>query len=859
MAEARVRRLQELFHLAVDLPAGQQRQALLQACPDDPGLVDEALALLAGDRSGAGALGETRLPQLAAQAVALLPAALTATGGRIGPWQIGTELGRGGMGQVYRAVRADAPLAPAVALKLIRGDRLQPAMLERFSTERRLLAHLDHPGICGFIDAGRLPDGTPWVAMELIEGEPLLAWCDRRRLGIEDRLRLLRRILAAVAHAHGRLVVHRDLKPGNVLVTASGQPKLLDFGIGKSLAPGDDTQTATTERFLSPAHAAPEQMRGEPTGVACDIYALGALAFELLAGRPPFSLAGLRPGEIEHLLLEVPPEPPSQVRSDPTVAEARGLAGPAALARRLAGDLDTILLRCLRKRPEDRYASVVELDADIERHLERRPIKARRGERAYRVGRFIARNRAPVLLGSALAVTVLGGAAALALQSLQVSRERNAAVLERDRAEAVVDVLRGAFLAADPSRTAGADVRVRQVLDAALPRLEAVADSQPALFVKLADTLAGVEFELSSDSRAAQLAQQALALAERPGVDAVAIRRLRLVAARALINLGNVELAEQLLDQQARADGDERPDWAVAQAWLETRTSRQRTAEERLQRVLAGLADAGPEHELATEARWRLADLLRLTDRPEEMLAALDATLAWQLAELEPDHPRVARTQMRRLHAMSMGGNSEQAMAELGPVMDRLIESYGEASAMAALVRTALGDTLFRMGRHQEAVDHYQRAWAIWKDALGEGHRNTLRAGYNLALYMRELPDGDRRAEPILREVVRTGEHHQAPGDIGVCLFRSILGEVLLRNRQPAAALALVTDTAAEACARTGNSGNVRRQVELAAQVMAAAGCGTPSPPAACPRAAEIRQRAIAHLESWEPARTPGG
>ncbi|MBX3724569.1 MAG: serine/threonine protein kinase [Xanthomonadales bacterium] len=856
MAEARAKRLQDLFHLAAGLPADEQVPALIRACPDDPDLLAEVLALLEVGRGGASPLGETGLQALSEGALALLPVALSAEGGRVGPWQIEAVLGRGGMGQVYRAVRAEVPQAPPVALKLVRGDRLQPAVLERFSTERRLLAHLDHPGICGFIDAGRLADGTPWVAMELIDGEPLLDWCDRRSLGIEERLRLLRRILSAVAHAHGRLVVHRDLKPGNVLVTASGQPKLLDFGIGKSLAPADDTHTATTERFLTPGHAAPEQLRGEPTGVACDVYALGALAYELLTGQPVFVTSGLRPGEIERLLLEVPPQPPSQRAGSAQIAAARALPGPAALARRLAGDLDTIILRCLRKRPEDRYASVAELDADIERHLDRRPIQARRGERAYRIGRFVARNRVAVSLGAALALAVIAGTLATAMQTFELARQRNAAVLERDRAEAVVEVLRGAFLAADPARVAGADMRVRQVLDAALPRLEAVAESQPALFVKLADTLAGVEFDLSSDSRAAALAQRALALVDRTDADFATITRLRLVAARALMNLGDVETADALLQQQALEGGGESPEWSVAQAWLETRTGRYLLAEERLRNVLQTVADAGPDNELATEARWRIADLYRLMRRFEEMLAELDGTLAWQLSTLADDHPRVARTQLRRMNAMAAAGRGEQALADLAPVMERLIVSYGDDSAMAALARTALGETHFHLGQYQEAVDLYQRAWTAWKDVLGEGHRNTLRAGYNLALYTMKLPDGDARAEPILREVLRSGEQHQEPGDISVCLFRSILADLLLRHERSLEALDLVASPGAAACPEIGNLSNVRRQMDVSERAMAAAGCHGAAPPLACGRAGAIREKALDYLARREAERS---
>ena len=299
-------------------------------------------------------------------------------GTRLGAYELGEAVGRGGMGIVYRAVRADDEYRQVVAVKVIRRGMDTAVGQRRFREERQILAGLDHPGIARLLDGGTTEAGLPYFVMEYVEGEPIDAYCDRRRLDVAERLRLFLRVCAAVHHAHRSLVVHRDLKPGNILVTADGVPKLLDFGIARLVRParepGDVDPTVTVLRMLTPDYASPEQVRGEPVTTATDVYSLGVLLYELLSGQRPYA-GGPRPrGDGRHLRRRTPSAPArrSPATRKPTTAEA-----PALLRRTLAGDLDTIVLKALRKAPTERYASVEAFADDVTRHLEGRPVRAR--------------------------------------------------------------------------------------------------------------------------------------------------------------------------------------------------------------------------------------------------------------------------------------------------------------------------------------------------------------------------------------------------------------------------------------------------------------------------------------------------
>ncbi len=408
--------LQDRFERARELAPAERSQFLAELERTDPVLAAQLRALLAAAEEGdspldadpwaAGSHLEMDEADEADEAGAPLPES-------IGPYRVLSEIGRGGMGRVYLAVQEGEGFARRLAVKVVAPEGSGSEIERRFREERRILAALEHPGIARFLDAGRDRDGRWYLALEYIDGAGLIEHARARRLSTEERLRLFLAVLEAVAFAHAHGVVHRDLKPANIMVGADGRPRLLDFGIAKFLDSEDaaaTTQTRTAMRALTPAYASPEQFRGEPVTPASDVFSLGVLLYELLAGVRPFGGEGLSQVALERAILETDPDPPS------TASRRAGVhpgGGPGAgsrqvsASRRLSRDLDAICLKALRKDPGARYPSATELAADLERHLASLPVIARGEDRRYRAARFLARHRAAIAVVAALAVAAV--------------------------------------------------------------------------------------------------------------------------------------------------------------------------------------------------------------------------------------------------------------------------------------------------------------------------------------------------------------------------------------------------------------------------------------------------------------------
>ena len=405
MTDDFLRRADAIFDEALDL-APAERPAFVAR------VRDEALRaivewLLRAHEHAEGAEGFLAEPALSLAAPLMRDDPLVAARPeRVGPYRVLRELGRGGMGTVYLGERDDGEgFRQRVALKLVRGAFAADWLVSRFLAERRILASLEHPHIARLYDGGTAPDGTPWFAMEYVEGEPLDRWCQALDLPLATRLRLFRDVCGAVQYAHEQGVVHRDLKPSNILVTAGGDAKLLDFGIAKLLDPAADgaaPRTHTGMQLMTPAYAAPEQLRGAPATVASDIYALGVILYELVAGERPYRVEGLTPGEIERVVCDTAPARPSAAarRTDPRA--------------RVDADLDTIILTAMHKEPARRYASPARLLEDLERYEEGRPIRARPDTAGYRARKFLGRHRGATVAAAILLVLVPLSALAIA-------------------------------------------------------------------------------------------------------------------------------------------------------------------------------------------------------------------------------------------------------------------------------------------------------------------------------------------------------------------------------------------------------------------------------------------------------------
>lgn len=409
MNPERWERVKQLVGEAMTLEAGE-REAFVDRLCHDSELQHEVRSLLSfHDQAGTDFLNESAVDL--EHGIASIP--VLARRQRIGPYEITEEIGRGGMGEVYRAVRADGQYTKEVAIKLVQGG--SAALLDRFRNERQILASLDHSNIARLHDGGTTDGGVPYLVMELVEGIRIDEYCEQRRLSVNERLQLFLQVCDAVQFAHQRLIIHRDLKPGNILVTAGGVPKLLDFGIAKILEVepegGRGESTLTLLRVLTPQYASPEQVRGDPITTASDVYSLGVVLYELLTGRSPYPRAGGTPHETARAACEYEPLKPSTVvRSGKGVGEGSEHAvAPDKLAKMLKGDLDNIVLKALRKEPEHRYASVEQFAEDIRRNLSHLPIVAGKDTASYRASKFVRRHRAGVTAAVAVGLILVIG------------------------------------------------------------------------------------------------------------------------------------------------------------------------------------------------------------------------------------------------------------------------------------------------------------------------------------------------------------------------------------------------------------------------------------------------------------------
>ena len=502
----RWRQIDSLFAAALERPAGERDAFLAAACQGDAELLREVEELLAADQESA-----TFLERPAGELLGFVPE----LEGRLGPYRLLRRLGDGGMGTVYLARREDEHYERDVAIKVIRSGVQSPEALHRFFAERQILARLEHPNIARLYDGGSTEDGRPYLVMELVEGVPVDEYCDAHQLSIDQRLDLFRRICSAVQYAHQNLLVHRDLKPANILVTAAGEPKLLDFGIAKRLEPGASTvpnMTQTGLRMMTPVYASPEQVRGEAIATTSDVYALGVLLYELLAGRSPYRVVNGLPHEIERAICEQEPERPSvalfrAVAGAPSpeeIARSRGTR-PHGLQRRLRGDLDNIVLMALRKEPLRRYGSAAQLARDLESHLQSLPVMARPDTLPYRARKFVRRHRAGVAAAAVVVLLVAGFIGSLIVQGRRIAQER-------DKARYSLTFLLDTFKDADPYHTKGERLTADEIMTRGSERISRDLSGQPDVQAALMDAIGEVERGLGRYDRAEPLLERALAL-----------------------------------------------------------------------------------------------------------------------------------------------------------------------------------------------------------------------------------------------------------------------------------------------------------------------------------------------------------
>jgi serine/threonine-protein kinase len=747
--------VERLFAASADLDEAARRDLLDRECAD-AGVRREVERLLAHDagssRHVTGAIRE----------------AMTSASGprreRIGPYRVQREIGRGGMGTVYLAVRDDEEYSKQVAIKLVPGGVEGDTLLQRFRVERQILATLEHANIARLLDGGATEDGLPYLVMEYVDGEPIDAYCDRRSLGIEARLRIFRSVCAAVQYAHANLVVHRDIKPANILVTAGGEPKLLDFGIAKLLegdaAPAAPTRTAA--RLMTPEYASPEQVRGDPITTATDVYSLGVLLYELLTGRRPYRLASRRIGEVARAIAEQEPERPSTAvtrepaDTDPggadttseSISRARDML-PADLRRRLADDLDDIVLMALRKEPRRRYASVASLSEDIRRHLEGLPVVARKDTWGYRSAKFVRRNPWGLAAAAAILLLIAGFGAASFVQARRIAGERDralaaeaAARTEAATALRVTDFLVELFEHSDPEEARGREIPVREILDRGARRVRGELEGEAEVQARLMTTIARVYGNLGLYSAALPLAEAALEQRRRlHGEDAPDVARVRTQIGGLQMHLGNREAAEREivagLERQRAALGPAHDDIVTSLNILGMLREQQGRYDESvaLHREALAMARAlhGDRHALVGNSANNLGWALDQKGAYEESEKVQRENLAMRRELHGKDHPSVGSSLNNLGQLLADMGRHVEAEALLRENVDLCARVYGEESFSYANALGNLSYVLKTKGESAAAEPLETRALELTRSLLGPEHPQTLRRMNNLA------------------------------------------------------------------------------------------------------------------------------
>ncbi|PYQ06096.1 MAG: hypothetical protein DMF83_13590 [Acidobacteria bacterium] len=779
----RWQRVSAVLDATLELPAPARAAYLAEACAEDADLrrhVEELLAADADARSFlVGSAVERAAPLVAEVAGQLeLPPPATGEGRIVGAYRLERELGEGGMGVVYLAERVDGQFDQQVAIKLLK--RGVPGMdaERRFLQERQILARLQHPGIARLLDGGVTADGSPFFVMERVEGTPITEYCDARRLGVEQRLRVILAVCEAVQYAHRSLVVHRDLKPSNILLDAAGRVKLLDFGIAKLLAQGSEGASAesgrTALRAMTPEYAAPEQVRGEAVTTATDVYALGVLLYELLAGARPYGVARGSAGELERAILEQEPARPS----DRARTASPGAPGRDR-RRRLRGDLDRIVLRALQKDPERRYPSAEALANDIHRHLEGLPVSARGDGFAYRLSKFLRRHRVVTSAAAVVILSLVGGLVAATVEARRAQREAR-------KAEAVKDFLQSLFSASDPAQAQGRQRTARELLDDGARRIETELPDQPEVQSEVARLIASTYHGLGEYDRAASLLRADLDRRRHlDGPRSTAAAESLTQLADVLYDQGRVDpaapLYEEALAIQRDRRGERSPEvaellWDIAGV---KRNHGDLGAAERLQNqaLAIDVETRGEDSREAAAVRESLAITYADGDRYAEAAAIQQPVVAWRERHSGPDHPQTLIARYNHATYLLALGRATEVAPVAQDLVARQRRVLGPRHADLATSLRLLARALDATGRSEEARAPIAEAVAIHRESHGPRH---LLFSLDIA-WQAAIDASSGRAEEARREVreaIGIVDAHPAQGAI-VAYIRSTAGGAL--------------------------------------------------------------------------------
>lgn len=791
MDAGRYERLQELFHEAVEFE-GAERAAFVAGADED--LRGDLEELLEEDARGVAAL-DSGVGKAAQAALGEVPERLRAEA--FGPYRLERLLGEGGMGVVYLGRRED--LGATAAIKLLRDAWLSPARRERFLAEQRTLAELRHGGIAALYDADTLADGTPWFAMELVEGDSITAYCRERGSDLQERLRLVRSACEAVQHAHGRAVIHRDIKPSNILVNGEGEVKLVDFGIAKHLTEVGGEGTLTAMRMMTPAYAAPEQTRGEATGVYTDVYGLGMVLFELLSGRAAERDRTARPSAFGHV---------RATRSE-------------------WADLDVLCLRAIAEDPARRYPTVEALLRDLDHFSNGEPLEARPDSFGYRAGKFLRRNGRAVSFVAAAALMVVG---VTAFYTVRLAEARNEALAEAGRTQRMMQFLVNLFEGGDAYAGPAQDLRVATLVDRGADEARAMT-GDPRAQAELLRILGRVEQKLGNLEKAEGLLGEALETERRVRGEgsreyAASLEEMALLRTAQARFAEGEKLAREALEVSRKISGkahpavargletlgtvmEEKGDYKAAAAVMrEAVAARERGGGGELAESLFGLANVefyagdyaqaealtkrvltmhrslyGPRHPAVAEDLVNLGAIQQEKGNYVEAERLHREALAITLPFYGEEHPKTAAgltLVARALVFQKKSGEAEQLLERALRIRERV---FGTAHPQTASTLNELGNLALARDEYDKALGYQQRVLGIYRRVYGGKHYYEAIGLSNLAsTYMARKEFG--RAEKLLREALTVYARTLPAGHVNEGIGRIKLGRVLLRMKR---------------------------------------------------------------------------
>jgi len=681
--------VQQLVHAALDLPQSERAAFLETVCGSNTELRREIGTLIVSYEQ-AGNFLEDAVEASACDA--FRPGTLR-NGDRLGPYEITSVIGYGGMGAVYCALRVDDQFRQQVAIKVLSGGwGPTPELVSRFRAERQILATLNHPNVARLLDGGMTLTGLPYLVMEYIEGASIDRFAKDRNLSIRGRLELFRQVCSAVQYAHRNLIVHRDIKPANVMVTDDGTPKLLDFGIAKLLNPESLGQTVAltrpADRLMTPEYASPEQIRGEPVNTASDIYALGVLLYELLAGKRPFETANLTFSNLEHLVCETTPERPSRVRPQ------NGKA-----AEPVPADLDNVVLKAMHRDPNCRYASAAELSDDVRRWLEGFPVNARPDTWDYRVRKFVSRHKIATAAAALFAVTTTALSIGLAVQATRAKREA-------ETSNQVAAFLANLFEFSRPDETQGRGSGAREVLDIGAKRAVTELIGQPVVEARLLQILGTTYRELGIFDQADTLLTRAYTIRSKMlGPNSPETAETLQTIAEIASDKGEVQRAKQDYEKVLRIY--------------------ERTYGLKNEKTVEVITDIG-------ELRWSLGDFPGAKDLYLQAIALckqFKSASDWQVLNAKNDLQVVLADQ----------GDYAAAASLAREVLETEVKTMGPNNPNVSLTLNNLGYALAQTAQYREAEAIFKRALLLREKVDGPEHPAIALSLSNLGWLAREL------------------------------------------------------------------------------------------------------------------------